>query len=196
MKVALWLLPAALLAFGLPFWEAKPPSEWTFDEAQSLLTNSPWAQSADAGKGGAPGVQVYLASADPVIQAEDRVRAARKSTAEDPSWTEYRDYLVENTGKSIVLAVAAPKPEALADANESRHMEDESLLRIGKRTYKMTGHFPPTRTDSFVRFVFPADIRPGDRTLRFDLYVPGTGAPYRTAEFRLRDLVYHGRPAY
>ena len=141
-------------------------------------------------------VPVYLASADPVILAEDRLRASRKFPGEDPAWTEYREYLVENTGKYIVLAILITKPQALLDNSETRHMEEDSLLRIGKRKYHVTGHFPPSRTDPFVRLVFPREVLDTDKSLRFELYVPGTGNPYRQAEFPLKDMVYRGRRTF
>ena len=186
-----------LFLAAVPFWEAKPADSWTVEEARALLTDSPWAQKADTGRNRdelpAP---VYLASADPVILAEDRLRASRRSHGEDPAWTEYREYLVENSGKYIVLAILVIKPEALLDNSESRRMEEESVLRSGKRKYRVTGHFPPSRTDPFVRLVFPREVFDTDKSLRFELYVPGTGRPYRQAEFRLKDMLYRGKRSF
>lgn len=186
---------ALLLAAGPAFWHEKPPAEWTLDQVQQLLTDSPWAQMAGAGpKSVAPPVRIYVASAEPVIQAEDRLRAARKQNSTDPSWEDYREYLLAEHGKLIVVAVAMSDPAAFADAAEGRQMEKESVLRIGKRRYKLAGHFPPSSTDPYVRLAFPRDVREGDASLVFELYVPGVA--YRAAEFRLKDMVYHGRPAY
>jgi hypothetical protein len=192
------LLPGMLLlASATPFWEAKPPAQWTVEEAQSLLFDSPWAMTAQAGKDSlAAPVWVYVASAEPAILAEDRLRSSRKSRDEDPSWTEYREYLTENAGKYIVIAIGGANPRDLLDNSETRRVEDESRLRIGKRKYKIVGHFPPSSTDPFVRLVFPRDLQPGDRSLAFEVYVPGTGAPYRQVEFRLKDMVYRGHPSY
>jgi hypothetical protein len=190
-------VPALLMASAAPFWDSKPPADWSIDEVQILLTNSPWAQLVEAGKSNpAPSVQAYVASAAPLVAAEDRLRAAKNLKSDDPSWQEYRDYLVDNAGKSIVLAIRAVKPDAFLDNSETKHMEDESYLRIGKRKYRTTGHFPPSSTDPFVRLVFPREVQPGDRNLIFDLYVPGVGSPYRRAEFALKDMVYRGQPAY
>lgn len=189
--------PVLIWCAAVPFWDSKPAAEWSLDEVRTLLTNSPWAQSVEAGsKSPAPPVGVYVASAEPVQAAEDRLRAARKKKDEDPSWDEYREYLVSNTGKYIVLAVAALQGEAFLDNSETRHMEEESRLLIGKRRYKLAGHFPPSSTDPYVRLVFPRVIEQGDRALRFELYVPGAGAPYRRVEFALKDMVYRGQPCY
>src|ERR1017187_6240620 len=181
-------LPALLIAAAAPFWDSKPPADWSIDEVQILLTNSPWAQLVDAGKTNpAPSVQLYVASAPPMLAAEDRLRAAKKLKTDDPSWQEYRDYLVDNTGKSIVVAIRTLKPDVFLDNSEIKHMENESYLRIGKRKYRVTGHFPPSSTDPFARLVFPHEVQPGDRNLIFDLYVPGVGSPYRRAEFTLKE---------
>ena len=186
-----------LMMAAIPFWDAKPAADWTRDEINTLLTDSPWAQIVDAGKNNtAPPVQVYLATAQPIMLAEDRLRAARKATGDDPSWQEYRDYLVENTGKYLVLAIRVVNHESFLDNSEVKHMEDDSYLRVGKRKYRITGHFPPSSTDPFVRLVFAQDLQPGDRNLTFELYVPGTGSPYRQAQFAIKDLAYHGRPSY
>jgi hypothetical protein len=32
-----------------------------------------------------------------------------------------------------------------------------------------------------------------DKSLMFDLYVPGVPAPYRNAEFKLKDMVSNGK---
>jgi hypothetical protein len=185
------------MAAAVPFWDAKPPSDWTLDEARTLLTDSPWAQRVAAGRQStAPLLDAYVATAEPVEKAEDRMRAARKVLSTDPSWDEYREYLAENAGKFIVLAVSALKPEAFLDAGETKRMEEESRLKIGKRKYEMAGYFPPSSTDPFVRLVFSKDVRDGDRALTFELYVPGSGAPYRIAEFPLRDMRYQGQPSY
>lgn len=193
----LLLVPGLLMGLATPFWDAKAPAEWTLDQVQTVLTNSPWAQLVDAGPANpAPSVQVYLASAAPVIAAEDWLRAAKNLKADDPSWQEYRDYLAENAGKSIVVAMRALKSESYLDNSEVKRMEDESYLKIGKRKYRVTGHFPPSSTDPFARLVFPREVRPGDKNLLFELYIPGSGSPYRRAEFVLKELVYRGQPAY
>jgi hypothetical protein len=75
-------------------------------------------------------------------------------------------------------------------------MERESILKIGNRRLKLVTYFPPSPADPVVRLVFPADIREADRTLEFQLYVPGSGAPYRTVRFNLRTMLYRGSLSY
>lgn len=189
------LLCVSLLAAAAPpFWETKDASAWTIAEANTLLTDSPWAQQAVTGPQG-EAVLAYIATADPIIAAEDRIRAARKHPEADSSWEEYRDYLRENTGKYIIIAVAAPKPEAFAEADEVKQMLKESKLKIGKRTAQLVGHFPPSGTDSYVRFVFERDVRAGDSALRLQVALPGFSKLYY-AEFRVTHLTYKGAPNY
>jgi hypothetical protein len=177
-----------------PFWETKDPSEWTVAEARRLLVESPWAQPAVTGPRG-EAVLTYIATADPIIAAEDCVRAALKGADADPSWEEYREYLRGGTGKYIIIAVGVPKPEAFAEAAETKTMLKETKLRIGKRPVALVGHFPPSSTDPYVRFVFERDFRPGDDAIQFQVSVPGTSKLYY-AEFRLKELTYRGKLSY
>jgi len=72
LLVLLWALLAA------PFWESKPPRQWTDRELIEMLSNSPWARAATAGGiVRAPGVQTYLASALPMQEAPPRCRGLR-----------------------------------------------------------------------------------------------------------------------
>jgi hypothetical protein len=173
----------------LHFWEAKPPAQWTDAEVQELLTNSPWAQSAVDARGAA--VAVYLASARPMREAElELVR--RQPPVDDPDAQEYGDFLRENQGKQIVLAVALPDRKALDDPAEVKRIEEECVLKVGGKKYQMTGHFPPSVTDPYLRLVFPRAATAADKNLVFELYVPGVPSPYRRAEFRIQDLTYRG----
>jgi hypothetical protein len=173
--IALWL---ALMA--TPFWETKAPQDWSAAEVDRLLTDSPWAQTIE-------GVTMFLATARPAREAE-RERARRKNTA-DPEFT---DFLEQDQGKHIVLALSYRNFGALADAVEAKKMEEESILRVGKKKYKMTGQFPPTRSDPYLRLVFPREVGPNDKSLVFELYVPGALLTYRMVEFRMKGLVYRG----
>lgn len=191
------VLVLALLAAALPFWEAKPPAEWSDAELEEFLTESPWAQQAISAKS-ASGAQVYIASAHPVREAEaerDRRAVANKKgpPIEDPNAEEYADFLRDNEGRYIVLAVALPNPGALTIPAELKRMEEECVMRVGRKTYKMTGHFPPSPSDPWMRLVFPRAVTAADKTIRFDLYLPSVAEPYRFAEFRVKELSYKGR---
>src|SRR6185436_9714924 len=93
------LLPLFFL-FAQPFWEAKPPEKWTTEEIEAIRTDSPWAQKM----GPDPAILVYLASAQPIeeAEAERRVRANTPAGQPDP---DYLAYLSENRAKSFVLAI-------------------------------------------------------------------------------------------
>jgi hypothetical protein len=195
-------LVALLLLAGVPFWEAKPPQEWTDEEVEEILTASHWAKTVgqETSIGNVPGVHVYLASAKPMQEAEQEVerrmlRRKPETPGEDEEdEDEYRLFVQENQGKYIILAVRLPDPNALDDAEASRRMEEESYLKVGRKKHKMIGHFPPTPLDPYLRLIFPRAVRPGDKRFLLELYLPSAPLPYRTVEFFVEDLVYKGKP--
>jgi hypothetical protein len=191
---------------GTPFWESKPPAQWSDAELHELLTDSPWAQPAISA-GSASGVQVYIASARPMRLAEEETErrakekapvqdaTAEDATAEDSTAGEYREFLTENEGQYIVLAVSGASAKALAEPAEVRRMEEQCILRVGGKKYKLTGHFPPSPNDPWLRLIFPRAVTEADRSFRFELYVPGAKDPLRFAEFRTKEMHYQGRLA-
>lgn len=193
---ALFWVSLALAA--QPFWEQKSPREWSDEELLRMLTDSPWAQTSEAKAG--PDTPIYLASAKPMLEAETEWlrRYSLKSTAPKPDPTarnEYEQYLQENRGKVIVVALRNPNMQALASAEEVRLMEAESFLKVGRTKVKMTGHFPPAGSDPVLRLIFPTPAGQV-KELSFELYLPGVPAPYRHAVFRMKDLVYRGEISF
>jgi hypothetical protein len=189
---ALFLLAMA----AAPFWEAKPPREWSEEELRKLTEDSPWAQIAVPTRGAeAPGVQVYLATAQPIRDAEAEFTRRRK-IPNDLLREEYEQFLRDDNRKSLVLAIFLPEATALAQGEESQRMQEESVLRSGRKRIKITEHFPPTKSDPYLRLVFPRVRVDGRKALEFELYVPGVPAPYRQVEFRTRDLVFRGKAEY
>ncbi len=172
-----------------PFWEIKPPGEWSDQEIRQLLTESPWAQPAIAPGAGSPGVTVYLATARPVREAERRREAALEPFLSE----EYRDFLEENRGRVIVLAIEAPGFDP-NNEKEVKRVEQECILRIGRRRVKMSGYFPPLPADPYLRLAFPRALTPADKSLVFDLYLPWVPQPFRQVEFRIKDLTWRGNP--
>lgn len=187
------LLAAALLA--APFWESKEPREWNAAELQTVTQESPWAQLTETGSELAPPVQVYLATATPLRQAESEF-ARRSKIESDPLREEYEAFLREEGKKSIVVAIYVADPTRIAEGPETKRMEEESVMKLGRKRVKMTGHFPPTRSDPFLRIIFPRAELGEQKKLVFDLYVPGIPGPYRHAEFVVKDLMYRGKPDY
>jgi hypothetical protein len=174
-----------LLAFlAAPFWETTAPKDWTDEQVQLLLNDSPWAQAA----GPKPEVQIYLATAGPTQQAEAELARRRKK----PLGDDYLDYMKEEGSQKVVLAIAYANWTALEEAEESRRMQDESVMKVGRKKYQMMGHFPPTPSDKFLRLVYPRAATAEDKTVIFELYLPGNG-PYHDAEFRVRDMLYKGK---
>ena len=180
--IALWLALAAA-----PFWDTKPPRDWSEEQLRAILSDSPWAQPLDGG-------YAFLATAQPIQEAEREIWRRRTVKGGEPPDSEYADFLEKNQGRHIVLAIPYRNARALADRAESRRMEEDSVLKIGKKKYKIVGQFPPTPMDPYLRLVYPREIGPNDKSLVFDLYLPGIGKTYHMIEFRIKELLYHGKP--
>ncbi len=194
-------LVAILALLSASVWESKAPADWTGEELVRLFTDSPWAQMVDApGIKEAHGeaVQMYLASAAPMREAEKErqrryVRKANGTAPEEPMDAEERIWLEDNLATQIVLAIRVQHPGEFDDAGEVRRMEQDSILHVGRRKYKMTGHFPPTARDPYLRIAFPREVTAADKSVVFELYVPGARPPYRTLEFRVKDMLWMGK---
>ena len=64
---------------------------------------------------------------------------------------------------------------------------------IGKKSYPMVGHFPPTPSDPVLRLIFPRAVKATDKTVLFRLYLGGLNFPEREVEFRVKDLAWQGK---
>jgi hypothetical protein len=178
------LLYVMLALLAAPFWETTAPKDWSDDDLQMLLNDSPWAQAAEPD----PKVQVYLATARPIREAETEL--ARRSGK--PLNDDYEDYLKEEGTRNLVLAVAFPNGKALADAKESQRMQEESIMQVGRKKYQIVGYFPPIPSDPYLRLVFPRAVTANDKSVLFELYLPRNG-PYHEAEFSVREMMYKGK---
>ncbi len=189
-----WL---ALVWFAAPFWESKPPAEWTHAELARMLSDSPWAQAAsfDSRIGGASPVRVFLATAKPIRDAEEqaRLRGTRRPDAPLGIDQDYRQFLRSDSARHIVLAISGSTAEGMANGDETRQMEKECVMKVGRKKYKMTGHFPPSSGDPYLRLIFPRAVVDSDKEVVFEVYVPGAVPPYREAFFKVRDLFYKGK---
>jgi hypothetical protein len=183
-------LLAALFFLAPPFWETRPPERWTAREIDTLRHDSPWAQTV----GPEPAVLVYLATAGPIEDAEEEARLRTKDPLPEPD-PDYLDYLRENGDKHFVLAIPEVTLAALEKPGQERLMEEQTQMAIGRKTYKIVGHFPPTPADPVLRLVFPREAQATDKSVIFRLYLPGVAFPDRETEFRIKDLMYHGKLA-
>ena len=181
------LLAGILLFLAQPFWEAKPPEKWSEQEIQTLLHDSPWAVTV----GPTVDILIYLATAAPIEEAEAEARVRSRNPLPEPD-PDYLDYLREHREKQLVLAIPYPDPKPWLPAEEHK-MEEQSVMVVGRRTHKMVGHFPPTQADPVLRLVFPRDGEASDKSILFRLYLPGVQFPERQADFRIKDLMYHGK---
>jgi hypothetical protein len=184
------LLPL-LFFLSQPFWEAKPPEKWTDADIAAMLRDSPWAQQT----GTSPRVVVFLATAAPIEHAEAELRLRLKKNPHpmaepDP---DYVEYLRDHREDTFVLAVNYPTLGGLGHAGESVRMEEETVMVVGRKEYRIVGHFPPTPSDPVLRLIFPRVVKPTDKSVIFRLYLPGLNFPEREVEFRVKDLTYQGR---
>jgi hypothetical protein len=184
------MLVAVLFFLGQPFWESKPPERWSDREIDAMLHDSPWAQTVS----GDPQLLVYLATAGPIEDAEQEARLRTRNPLPEPD-PDYLDYLRENRDKNFVLAIPDVARTELDKPGEQRTMEEQTLMTIGHKSYKIVGHFPPTEADPVLRLVFPREALPTDKSVVFHLYLPGVPFPDRETEFRVKDLMYHGKLA-
>jgi hypothetical protein len=188
-----------LLLAAAPFWEAKGPAAWSDEELGKMLTDSPWAQVAPGPSANLPAVQVYLATAKPIqlaeAEQERRAKAKLKGKAPeaDPFAEEYAAWLAENSRDQIILAIRTGNHRAFNDTKELDQLEKESVLRVGRKKIPMTGYFPPSERDPFLRIAFPRQVQASDKTVRFELYIPGVAGPFRSVEFKLEALKFGGR---
>ncbi|MGD1092182.1 MAG: hypothetical protein ABSB35_09335 [Bryobacteraceae bacterium] len=190
-----------LTLFAGPFWEARPPAEWSDTELENILTDSPWAEMVAAGgNANVPPVQVYLATAAPIALAETeydlrqkRRRPANAKPVEDPFAEEYQAWLEDNRASQIIAAVRVGRNPAFSDQREVHRMEEESIMRVGRKKFKMTGHFPPSPSDPYLRMAFPRQVTVNDKAVSFELYLPGVPIPFRAVEFTVKDMLFHGR---
>jgi hypothetical protein len=187
------------MLFAAPFWETREPRQWTDEELQELMTDSPWAQTTTFNQ--EHEVPVYIASAKPLREAEAeslrrytslQEKLRKQQVTDLGARSEYEAYLAENEGKVIVIGIRNPNLKALAEAEESKHMEEESRLKAGRKVYRLSGHFPPAGADPVLRLVFPRPDLSGVKDLHFELYIPGVTGPYREAVFRVKDLRFKG----
>lgn len=175
-----------------PFWDAKEPKEWNEEDLRQMLSDSPWARTS--------GARIFLASARPIREAEEQMRLRHgrpRAPGELPhDAEEYELYLRENPGKHIILAARLPRPDSLMDASESRAMTEGSYMKAGGRKIKMIGHFLPTSSDPYVRFLFPRVDLSKIRSFSFELYLPSVDRPFRMVEFFLKEMKYKGSLEY
>jgi len=188
--------------FAGPFWQEKMPADWTDIELSQIFVDSPWAQTVGANSRSAPvpAAQVYIATAGPMAAAEleraKRIKARRKAgqeEKEDPLAEEYQLWLEDNRTTQIVIAIHMASNARLSEEAEVKHMEEDSYMQVGRKKIKMTGHFPPTSRDPYLRMAFPRQAMGDEKTLTFSIYIPGLPLPFREFQFRLKDLMVNGK---
>jgi hypothetical protein len=190
-----WFALLTLLT-ATPYWESLDVKEWSEEQLLNFFGNSPWSQPAESAPGN--GVLTFLATAKPVqlSEIEKRRRQMKKiagvDAVQDPAWEEFQEFLERDASKYIVLAVAIPI-EATREASEMSLMENQSMMKVGKQKIKMSGYFPPSSTDPYTRLIFPRAGTEKVKELVFELFLPGTGTPYRQVYYPAKAMNYRGR---
>lgn len=175
-----------LSLLAAPFWESKQPADWSEDQLQQLLTDSPWARA-----------EGFLASALPMKLAEEEWRRrhiAKRLDAPEPADFDYQEFVRANPGKHVILAVRVDAQVDFSLAQEIREMEKGCTLRSGRKKVKLVGHFPPNSSDPYLRLVFPRVEL--EKSLRLELYLPGVTKPYRDLEFSAKEMMFRGKAEY
>jgi len=180
--VALWLFLAQ------PFWDTKTPEQWTDGEIDTVLSASPWAIPI----GPTPSLLAYFATALPVEDAERELRLRGRHPRPQPD-PDYLDFIYQNRETAFVLAIPYTLPVRFGTAEDQRRMEGECEMLIGRKSYKIVGHFPPVAGDPVLRLIFPRAVKAGDKRVVFRLFVPGVPFPEREFDIRPKDLLYRGK---
>ncbi len=109
---------------------------------------------------------------------------------------DYRAYITQNPGKHVVVAARVELNAQFADAKETKTMEKECFIRVGKRKVRSVGYFPPTPSDPYLRILFPRVSLDGLKVLNVGLYLPGVHRPFQDVEFLVKNLTDRGKLEY
>jgi hypothetical protein len=193
-----WL--GASLFLCQTFWQAKPAAQWTDVELAQMLGDSPWAQMVGPSAKSAAGspVQIYLATAGPMERAlAERNRRIALRRPMDPQSAPLREefaaWFAENQAGHIILAVRIGNSNAFSSESEIRRMQQDCLMDLGRSKAKSSSYFPPTSSDPNLYLAFPRGSMPPDKTVGFSLYLPGLPGPFRTVQFRVKDMLLDGK---
>jgi hypothetical protein len=175
-----------LFLLAEPFWQSRPPAQWTPAELESMFRASPWSQTDK--------IRVYFATAKPMRDAETELRRRNGGNPEFDRDSDYEEFLREHGAESIVIAVQQSDQTGLLIPEEMARLEKDCQIRSGKRLLKLTAVFPPTNSDPMLRLVFPRDLDPKADKVRLELYIPALdGKAWRTFEFNIKPMLVDGK---
>jgi hypothetical protein len=200
-------------AAPLQFWEAKPPAEWSADEARRMLTESPWARAAvvrdaavaDAAGGGrlSPAAQQWNAlpkktrhwrvtvrwESSAPIQAALSPASARDSTNDEFE----RYYVISVVGDTRVTGFLVDDPklgDTLGSMRLNSTLEPANAAPLRVEKLEEVSH----ESQRALRFYFPRrrPITPGALHLYFATTI---GRFEVMAKFDVNDMLYGGKLA-
>ena len=155
--------------------------------------------AAPAGKGGTfPPIPVYVATAAPVEKAvaerARRVALRRPNAQDDPLREEFEAWFADNRAGHVILAARVGNNNAFTSEPEMRRMKQDCALDLGRVKVKMSGYFPPTSRDPYLYLAFPRlPVTGADKSVGFDIYLPGVPGPFRRADFKTKDMLVDGK---
>lgn len=209
-----------LLALGLAKassdkpWAEKPQEEWTLEETNAVLWDSPWVQHETythfVTHRIMREVRCYarLHSARPV-----RLAMARRAQLQPGPHLRYAGPVDNQEVRQLAESLDTPGEISLTVACTSRGysfmLERESLETLQDSTYLLLGkdkkkvplafYHPPSQTathEAFFRFPRPADAEPLKKEIRFVCTFGHRREIDLDFKFKLKDLVFEGRVEY
>lgn len=202
---------SALGATAKPFWEEKPPEQWTKDEIDQLLNNSPWAQKAavnfDGGPGGAGGF-LYGGAISPSQRVQYEGAHAEKSPGAFHAvarWESARPlcqaqkrapdgakdfYIIGLTGDFPDAAKAAPDEAPSAAEERAEMLRSHTLLERKGDGPLYLDHIQSIQDGEFFYFSRLDEIKASHKEITFTTKL---GPMDFKAKFVLKDMVYRGK---
>jgi hypothetical protein len=199
---------------GSEFWNTKPPADWSPEEIQRLLTNSPWAKEAvvemnfsAAGHSGAMGGmsrgrQGGMRGAGPEIPGitatvrwESALPVRQVSKRKLPASLDGQ-YVLSVTGLPVMDPSSVPRDEDLGGGELmfDRIREASTLQRRGKDTLGPTAVTSGAASGSFL-LTFDPGSQPITAAEKEITFVTKMGPMSTKAKFLLKEMLYQGRLA-
>lgn len=210
-------LPAAIGAMeasgaaAKEWWETKPPEDWTKDEIELLLNNSPWAQKAsvnfNGGPGGAggflyggavaPGDRVQYEGAHSEKSPGTFHAVARWESAKPLCLAQKRApdgakdfYIIGLTGDFPDAAKPAPDEAPSAAEERAEMLRSHTLLERKGDSPLYLDHIQGIQDGEFFYFSRLDEIKPSHKEITFTTKL---GPMEFKAKFALKDMLYRGK---
>jgi hypothetical protein len=207
-------------------WDTVPFQQWSQDTVGKLLNDSPWAQAwthKNVGVGGGVNEQefmfsVRLFSSQPIREAYVRMLQLLNKFDSMPA-DQKKDFdgrvttpmLNADVKDEVVLAVAYKTNDQSAQRDLKRFFDTATTETLNQQAYifspqlgrvDLLKYIPPGTDGIGARFIYPRMVnskpllQPGDKELRFELWVGGPVNDELRVAFDGRKLAYNGELSY